>query len=253
MQYMIKAVPHDHPYLTKLPFLAHNYRHWGHEVSDHTDDSNFIKEIKYQELKNKLADRRPSLMEIWVQDILTREDDYPVFSGEDLRLERVSTMLQDFFKGIAALGDAQPPGPVKWWSPKLLRRNHVPLPDNPSLDLATRYTRFLSAIRYTRNAPLPEESNQNFFVTDRTVLEFWPHGTPKWEQVVSALGVVAAKTGRWTEGPERSMVTGMIKVEMWVDVGDCIVMERSGEREQELVDPPPRYEREEGLPGYLEG
>jgi hypothetical protein len=250
MQYSILTPHHASPYLTALAFIAHDFRKWGHSIAEYADDSAYIATIKDLNARNKSKDRRTSLKVVWAREVINQPPTPANLSGDALRLEKISALLRDFLKAIAALGEKEPPSPVSRWSPKALRKNSTPPPLTPGLDLVTRYMHFLKSQTYVRNATLPETPHHNIAIADSVILEFWPHRTPNPEQVARALTEVASKPGRLVEGPDRSTATGKIKVQMWVDVGDCVGARDGGEAVEE---PPPQYARdEEPPPDYAE-
>ncbi|KAF2829326.1 hypothetical protein CC86DRAFT_403966 [Ophiobolus disseminans] len=262
MQYSIKAIWNEPPYITSTQFIVHNYRQWDFEVTEHQDNSLLIKELKYRERRAKLNQNRLSLLQVWAREVIRRRNDTPPappVASLDRSLDRTATLLQDFVKAIAVQGELHPPRPIHWYDPTLLKRNHVPLPNHPGLDLVLRYLGFLHYMRVTPNAPRSDfpggVARPHINTADRIVLEFRAHGEPSWNQTAAALHAVAERSGQFNRGeyfvhgPENKLLTGGVRVELWVDVSDCV----DGDGGGESMEPPPRYEADEGLPGYGEG
>ena len=252
MQFLIKTLQDARPYLSSLPFVAHDFRQWGHSVESYPDDSKYITEVRYREQRQKLASSRATLMEVWIQEVIARQHQPPTNptpSLEDIRLERVSGMVQDYFRAIAKIGILERPKRITRWSAKCLRIKYTSQPVDSGLGLVVRYMRCLYAIRHISEAPLPSDSHTDIIRADQIILEFWPNEV-KMRHLTDALCQAMYRPKRLGNRPETDTTTGIIKVQMWADVGDCVVLERR--EDEELVEPPPRYGRDEEPPAYVE-
>jgi hypothetical protein len=241
MIYLIQTSRHSSPYIGALAFEAHDFLTWGSSVIGYSDDSEYLVEVRYREQQAKIARKWPSLSEVWAQEEVSRNEHDLTLDGlarDVLRLEKVSNMVRDFYKAIAAFGDENPPKPVTRWDSVVLYNKHVPLPKNLGLDLVTRYVRFSDAPFHTRDASLPTGSNSAILRADKVTLTFWSFRPTKWEQLIGALMAVASKPRRCVEGPERVKGADRIKVRLWVDVVDCAEAE-SGEEAVAMDSPPP--------------
>lgn len=223
MHYLIKVPGFTHPYLTILVFIAHDFRKWGHEVSVHALDSKYIIEVKFQEGKRKLAASRPSVTEMWAKQFMHQRAGYSstptVLSQADTRLDRMSRMVEDFFRNIAAIGESVPMTKVHWWSPKLLRSAHTPLPKDPGLNLVVLCIRLLHSIQYTQNALVLAS---RFTVVDSVILQFRHDEKVDTAHLLHAVKQVEAVPGRLSPVWSIDQTTGMGQVQIFVDVGDCV-------------------------------
>jgi hypothetical protein len=246
-EYSIDTPQSPRPYFNRLAFIAYDFQQWGYRISEHSSQSQYIREVKRRERDQKLAKSRPGLFEVWGQEVVRQPqiDQTPFIHSEAPgRLSRVSSMVQEFIRAIASQGASESPKRVSWDSPTCLQVKDTPLPTHPALNLVTVYMRLLVRVRHTQSVHLPDPQNT---VVDRVDLEFHPHA---WlgEHLHPALDKVRAVPGRWVTGPETVLTTGSIKVQMSVEVGDYVVPTRS--RDERAVDPLPLYERVEQAPPY---
>lgn len=88
---------------------------------------------------------------------------------------------------------------------------------------------------------LPSWADPAVFAADQIALEFRFDRTLKREQLSHALSEAVGKSAGRMGRVERCGETGVVKVLMWVDVGD--LMARECAKEEEVVDPVPVYEK----------
>jgi hypothetical protein len=249
MQYLIDVPGFTHPYLTTLAFIAHDFRKWGHRVSVHALDSRYIIEVRFQERKRKLATSRPSLTEMWAKQFMSQRAGYSsiptVLSQEDTRLDRVSRMIEDFFRNIAAIGRSVPITKIHWWSPKYLRLARTPLPDDPGLNLVVLCIRLLHSVRYTQNTLVLAS---RWTVVDSVILQFRHDQKMDTAHLKHALKQVGAVPGRLSGIWGRYETTGMEQVQMFVNVGDCVTV--VGNEGESTGQPLPLYAPGEQPPVY---
>jgi hypothetical protein len=125
-------------------------------------------------------------------------------------------------------------------APKPLQNDPHPLPAFP-FALVARYTRLLHRTAYTSSATLPSWADPSIHTADQIALEFRVDRALRREQLACAL---AEAIGKGEEGRRMGRVEGegekgVVRVVMWVDVGDLVVREGK----EEVVDPVPVYER----------
>lgn len=247
MQHVVQAPGSSRAFLTRLAFVAHDFRQWGYFVSTHPDRSPYMIEVRYQEQKHKLDKIRPNLMEVWAKEVMKQRGHCSaartVLSREDTRLERASAMIGDFIKAIALQGVSQSPARIRWHSAKCLQLKHTAWPEDPALNFVVLYMRLLQSVRYLPGAHDPDRTNT---VVDRIVLNFWPNKALKPELLGHALDQMEDVPGRWTKFLKRDETTGMMQVQMFVDISDCVVA-KNGATEESL----PLYDRREQPPGYM--
>ncbi|KAH3959396.1 hypothetical protein HBI56_171660 [Parastagonospora nodorum] len=254
MQYLIDVPGFTHPYLTTLAFIAHDFRKRGHRVSEHAFDSRYIIEVRFQERKRKLATSRPSMTEMWAKQFMSQRAGYSaiptVLSQEDTRLDRMSRMIEDFFRNIAAIGRSVPITKIRWWSPTYLRLARTPLPDDPGLNLVLLCIQLLHSVRYTQNALVLAS---RWTIVDSVILQFRHDQRMDTAHLKHALKQVGAVPGRLSGIWGRDETTGMEQVQMFVNVGDCVtVVGNEGESTGQLLplyapgEQPPVYEVYEG-------
>jgi len=247
MYYLIKVPGYTRPYLTSLNFIAQDFEKWGQQVSVHEEDSEYMIEVKYREGKQKLAASRPSVTEMWAKQFMSQRAGHSsiptVLSQEDTRLDRMSRMIEDFFRHIAAIGESVPATKDHWWSPKLLKLAHTPLPKEPGLNLVVLCMRLLRSIQYTQSALVLDS---RWTVVDSVVLYFRHNEKMDTAHILRAVKRVEAVPGRLSAVWSRDETTGMGEVRMSVDVGDCVAATGSeGEQPSPLYaagGKPPVYE-----------
>ncbi|CAO2654653.1 Nn.00g113860.m01.CDS01 [Neocucurbitaria sp. VM-36] len=279
MFYLIHTSHYTRPFLTSIAFIARDFREWGYCVDCHPLRSKYIAEIRLREQRKNRVEWRIELMEIWARETISRRTQsldrgyqtqaiQPISqtspsSQEDRRVERASSMTQDFIDGIASFVTSRTPSadhlsskdnPNTMHTPLMSKPFFVdprPLPPSP-LGLISKYMRLLHAIRYSCNAALPTWSNPAILIADKITLEFRFHEALKKEHLVHALNKAVCKNEGRMGRVEKDTSTGITKVVLFVDVGD-IVMGMGGGGEVEERDPVPVYERVEGPPAYVEG
>jgi hypothetical protein len=235
-EYSIDTPQSARPYFSRLAFIAYDFQQWGYRISEHSSQSQYIREVKRRERDQKLAKSRPGLFEVWGQQVIKQPqtDPAPLMHSEAHgRFSSVSNMVHDFLQAIASQGASESPKRVSWDSPTCLQVKDTPLPTHPALNLVTIYMRLLVRVRHSQSVHLLDPQNT---VVDQVDLEFHPHA---WlgEHLRSALDKVQAVPGRRVTGPETVLTTGSMKVQMSVEVGDYVV-------------PLPLYERVEQAPAY---
>jgi hypothetical protein len=104
MYYIVDTTYHTRPDYTTLAFLAHDFKSWGWRVGAYESNSAYVTTFMAHEQKLKNRDRREriDIREIWVREIVLRAN-----SGimqENDRVERVASMLRDFFVGLVPFG-----------------------------------------------------------------------------------------------------------------------------------------------------
>ncbi|KAJ6200358.1 hypothetical protein J3E72DRAFT_411689 [Bipolaris maydis] len=260
--YLIHTPQLHRPFLTTVPFIAGDFVSWGYRVDQHASNSPYIAEIRARE-KKQHADRkgrdvsqRTKLMEIWAHEIIERkkterearrrnsrrgeeeeEEEEEEVGGHttnsetgnlclhtDARMKKTGDFVQDFLGGIVEV--------------ETLRiRDHV---------------RYLYAIRYVPNAPLPDWAHPTVTYADMVVLEYRPQKTDMHDHFLRALGKAIGKDEGRMGKVETCIKTGAMRVSLWIDVGDVIgewATSRQGDVEDR--DPVPKYERGEGPPAYI--
>ncbi|KAJ5030143.1 hypothetical protein J3E73DRAFT_429140 [Bipolaris maydis] len=265
--YLIHTPQLHRPFLTTVPFIAGDFVSWGYRVDQHASNSPYIAEIRARE-KKQHADRkgrdvsqRTKLMEIWAHEIIERkkterearrrnsrrgeeeeeEEEEEEVGGHttnsetgnlclhtDARMKKTGDFVQDFLGGIVEVEIL----------PETLRiRDHV---------------RYLYAIRYVPNAPLPDWAHPTVTYADMVVLEYRPQKTDMHDHFLRALGKAIGKDEGRMGKVETCIKTGAMRVSLWIDVGDVIgewATSRQGDVEDR--DPVPKYERGEGPPAYI--
>ncbi|KAI8942411.1 hypothetical protein NX059_000485 [Plenodomus lindquistii] len=255
MYFLIFTTHHERPYPCKVAFVARDFESWGCRVSRYPNDSPYIAEIKYREgRRNRKEVQRIDLMEIWAREIIVRRRESTQSrymaevmdqgangqrSEEEGRLQRASKIVQDFTCAVVAFDKPTPKS-------KLPLVDLRPLPEHP-FTLISTYLRLLRKIQYTVNADLPQDSNLDFIVADKVVLEFRFHESLNLAYLAHAVMVATGK-GRMG-GVERSASTGITTVTLYVEVGDCVLGSRY--EDVETSDPVPVYERVECPPEYV--
>jgi hypothetical protein len=252
MPYLIQHPSHPRPYFTVLEFLAQDFQRWRYNMSAYSDTLPYINDVRRREQHLSLVGSRPTLMEIWVRELYAREHDPPEFGAvgqRETRNQRISDLLRNFIQAVVHIGCSQPPKRVAWWTAERLKVKNTPLPDNPGQDLAVRYVRLLQIVQHCRNASLPpEESDSGILQADKLTLKLLPNDSLKREHCFQALDRVRSRPGQMALGPEISWSTGIVKLQMWVDVSDCVVSRESGC--EDLAEPLPLYESGELPPAY---
>ncbi|XP_014553824.1 hypothetical protein COCVIDRAFT_18313 [Bipolaris victoriae FI3] len=272
--YLIHTPQLHRPFLTTVPFIAGDFVSWGYRVDQHASNSPYIAEIRAREKKQHAnrkgrdVSQRTKLMEIWAHEIIERkkterearrqnsrrgegettttttdlETSSPCMHT-DPRMKKTGDFVQDFLGGIVEVGneDNQDIPPLKKTpeiQPETLRiRDHI---------------RYLYAIRYVPNAPLPDWAHPTVTYADMVVLEYRPQKTDMHDQFLRALGKAIGKDEGRMGKVETCIKTGAMRVSLWMDVGDVIgewAMSRQGDVEDR--DPVPKYERGEGPPAYI--
>jgi len=107
MHYIVGTTYHSRPYYTTLAFLAHDFKNWGWRVGSYESNSPYVATFMAHEqvVKNRYRDERICIREIWVREVVLRADSGIV--REDGRVERVASMLRDFFVGLVPFGESQ--------------------------------------------------------------------------------------------------------------------------------------------------
>ena len=280
--YLIHTSQHPRPFLTTVPFVARDFAAWGYRVDQHAADSAYIVEVRAREKQQHMsrkagsASRRTKLMEIWAHEVLDRkqrerddasdptsaEQEIPEmttsFGAIEARVKRTGDMVQDFFNGVASLGSE-----CDCFIPKSLTDFFIDSDTDAPKDsrnapscyspeaITTTYIRFLCAIRYNPNAPLPAWSNPDIVYADQVILEFSHHEAIQKEHLVYAVNSAIGKNEGRMGRVEKCTKTGVRRVLLWVEVGD-VLMNSVGFADGE-ADPVPKYERVEGPPLYVRG
>jgi hypothetical protein len=177
-------------------------------------------------------------------------------SLEELRYERMSSLVQDLYEGLASFGECGCELPKKFveeadrLDPDTagLRHKLFPQPTAPSqLGLVCRYSRLLYALRYTSNATLPDWRNPDIVFADKITMEFNSNAALKLEHFVHAVDKAIVKhPGRM--GRVERCFNGVFKVVMFVDVGELVLPSNDGG--EDVLDPVPTYARGEEPPPY---
>ena len=158
-------------------------------------------------------------------------------------MKKTGDFVQDFLGGIVEVGNEDnldtPPSKK---TPEIL----------PETSRIRDHVRYLYAIRYIPNAPLPDWAHPTVTYADMVVLEYRPQKSDMHDHFLRALGKAIGKDEGRMGKVETCIKTGAMRVSLWIDVGDVIgewAMSRQGDGEDR--DPVPKYERGEGPPAYI--
>jgi hypothetical protein len=271
--FLVHTSHHTRPFFVVVPFMARDFVEWGFRVEHHISDSAYITEVRHREFqaylngltcKTRHETRRKKLLEIWGQEIVRRklqgrergsETDTAVpavtwgFGNQDKRLQKVGSFVQDFIGQLTAFnqcGCEIPKHLIK------LDPNHKYGDDIPPVPLriTSKYMRLLDNIKHASNVPVPDWAHPNIHYADRVTLEFYHHAAVKLSHLAHAMERALAKGEGRMGRTEKDKVTGVNRVLLWVDVGDCLIMQ--GSWDDETMDPVPLYERGEHPPVYVE-
>jgi hypothetical protein len=103
--FSIQTPQDSRPYFNRLRFLAYDFEHWGYSVTEHESDSEYVRETRQRNNYIGLADARPSLWEVWAQEVVKqRQLNQAPPAVSDTCLHRVSEMLHDFVWALATQG-----------------------------------------------------------------------------------------------------------------------------------------------------
>ncbi|KAH7551621.1 hypothetical protein BM1_09255 [Bipolaris maydis] len=287
--YLIHTPQLHRPFLTTVPFIAGDFVSWGYRVDQHASNSPYIAEIRARE-KKQHADRkgrdvsqRTKLMEIWAHEIIERkkterearrrnsrrgeEEEEEEVGGHttnsetgnlclhtDARMKKTGDFVQDFLGGIVEVGIEVLTGEGKKGNEdnldtRALKKTPEILPETLRI---RDHVRYLYAIRYVPNAPLPDWAHPTVTYADMVVLEYRPQKTDMHDHFLRALGKAIGKDEGRMGKVETCIKTGAMRVSLWIDVGDVIgewATSRQGDVEDR--DPVPKYERGEGPPAYI--
>ncbi|KAF1944363.1 hypothetical protein EJ02DRAFT_398531 [Clathrospora elynae] len=282
MIYLIHTKEYPRPFLTTLPFVARDFSEWGFRVDRHTTDSAYIAEIRPRE-RNTRTNRtewRVEVMEMWAREVLCRKREErnqclhaqpqratdENQAQEDCRFERACKMMQDFVEGLAAFGECGCAIPKYFLDDKKEKpvhpggkhgTKHTNSPQNLRLispyplRLISKYMCLLQAVRYISNATLPAWSNPDITRADQITMEFMAFKAVQKEHLVHAVNRAICKSKGMMGRVERDTRTGVTRVMLFVDVGDCYL--DMGSEDAETRDPVPVYERGERSPVYVDG
>jgi hypothetical protein len=261
--FLVHTAQHTRPFIVTVPFVARDFAEWGHRVEHHTSSSAYIKEVKLREAKHHLDNftrknrhetRRKKLFEIWGQEIIRRkaverergsevENEVPVatwgFEAQDKRLKKVGDMVQDFIDELVVFDKCGCDISKHLLKPDANHKDGAPLPPAP-LRIISKYMHLLHVMIHSPNVTVPVWAHPNIQYADRVILEFYNYEAVKLNHLTHAMERALGKVRG----------TGINRVLLYVDVGDCLVLE--GGVEEETVDPVPLYERGDHPPVYVE-
>jgi hypothetical protein len=271
--FLVHTAQHTRPFVFLVPFVARDFAEWGHVVEHHASGSAYIKEVKLREAKHHLNNltrknrhetRRKKLLEIWGQEIIRRKavdrergseelNEVPAatwgFEAQDKRLKKVGDMVQDFIAELVAFDKCGCDIPKHLLKPDVSHKDGDPIPPAP-LRIMARYMHLLHVMIHTPNVPVPVWAHPNIHYADRVILEFYNYEAVKLNHLTHAMERALGKGEGRMGRTEKVKGTGVNRVLLYVDVGDCLVLE--GGVEEETVDPVPLYERGEHPPVYVE-
>jgi hypothetical protein len=250
MAYLIHTNQHIRPFLTTVAFLAQDFSLWGYRVDHHAASSAYIAEIRRRERENTRYRQRPTkLMEIWAHETMSRKRDTGRIHERrtNHRVGKASDVFHDFLDGVTTHGKCDVETGFMKIMTLISPKDTQICPEHHSR-LVLKYMLHLHAVRYTKHAPLPRWSHPTITHADQIAIEFKPFSKLKLEHLVHAVGTAVGKDEGRMGRVERDTATGITKVVLFVDVGECLV--RVGSEDEGDWDPVPVYEMRERPPEY---
>jgi hypothetical protein len=246
--FSIQTPQDSRPYFNRLRFLAYDFEHWGYSVTEHESDSEYVRETRQRNNYIGLADARPSLWEVWAQEVVKqRQLNQAPPAVSDTCLHRVSEMLHDFVWALATQGKLEQLRRLSWNTARCLHVKGTPLPTNAGLNLVALVMRLCTSGMHVENA---HSTRVPGMVVSYVELRF--RGI-EWlgQYFVHAAEKVTSGEGQWVKRPEMDQATRIVKVQMAVDIKGCVDAVRD---QGEDIDPLPLYESvEQSLIGNGEG